>query len=317
VIATSGDNDPLGGIVSGIEPGLPDGGGVMAGVPVAEEAEPKGVVVVADAIEVSAAPLAPTVTPSAVIVDAPVGNGIVVSLSTIPEGPITIVDPSASVKVSSVEGIATAEPSMTTLESDALIKIEVGAGPMVSVLPSVVIVVKLVTDEPGCSVNTVVDPSGCVRVSTIEESVRLVDVGDGPRVNGLPSVVMVVNPVTEEPGGKVKTIVEPSAFVKVSTIDESDAPVDVATGARVSVDPSVKIVVAPVIDDPDGRVKVTEDPSGSVSVSTREPSGDAVSDDAGPSVKVVPSVVSVVRPVIVEPDSKVNVVDEPSGSVRV
>lgn len=92
-------------------------------------------------------------------------------------------------------------------------------------------------------------------------------------------------------------------------------PVAVGTGPTVSVEPSVVIVVGPVmIEPPDGIVSITVCPSGSVSVSIV---GVVTGVLMGPTVMVEPPEVMTVDPVIVDPGGKVNVTVDPSGWVTV
>ena len=266
----------------------------MIGLSVAAVADPAPVpgVVGAVAPDVGAGPTV-SVEPSVVIVCSPV----IVE----PEGSVRVIDePSGSVSVS------TFDPAL-----------EVGSGPTVSVEPSVVIVSSPVIDEPEGRVRIIVEPSGSVRVSTTFDEPDELVVGTGPTVRVEPSVVIVVNPVIDEPGGKVRVTDEPSGSVRVSTMLDEGAGLDVGAGPTVSVEPSVTMVVKPVIEEPGGRVKVIDEPSGSVRVSITLEEIAELEVGAGPTVKVEPSVVRVVKPVIDEPAPRVKVIDEPSGSVNV
>lgn len=98
----------------GMLPGAPGGGGVIAGVSVGAPG-PEDFV---DVGPVGAGPVGISlanvnVSPSVVIVVGNVGIGTVSELTTRPEGPITIVEPSASVVVVIAESMGIVVPSTT------------------------------------------------------------------------------------------------------------------------------------------------------------------------------------------------------------
>jgi hypothetical protein len=111
VIATPGLGGVLVGMMSGIAFGSCDGGGVMAGVPVADTMPEFPV----DTVEVGiAADSNVRVRPLVSIVVGVSGKGIVVPLCMIPDGPRTTVVPSFSVIVVEERGNFSVEPSTTT-----------------------------------------------------------------------------------------------------------------------------------------------------------------------------------------------------------
>lgn len=125
-------------------------------------------------------------------------------------------------------------------------------------------------------------------VRTVPSSVIVVDVDAG--------IGIVLLPITTTEGGLLEGLTA------------------VLVGANVRVLPRVVIVVKPVIDDPDGRVKTVVDPFGSVRVCTFDFD---LEDEVGFNVKVEPAVVSVVRPVIVAPAGSVSVMRPPPEAVNV
>jgi hypothetical protein len=104
--------------------------------------------------------------------------------------------------------------------------------------------------------------------------VRLVvGVGTGWIVSVCPSVVTVCSPVKVEPGGSVRTTEDPSGSVNVSTFevdtDGVENTLDAAvTGSTVNVEPDIVRVSSPVTEELAGRVRVTKDSPGSMSVCT-------------------------------------------------
>ena len=70
-----------------------------------------------------------------------------------------------------------------------------------------------------------------------------------------------------------------------------------------------------MIDEPEGRVRAIEEPSGSVSVWTIDEATGLV--ETGPTVRTEPFEVMVWRLAIVESDGRVKVTSDPSGSVSV
>lgn len=210
VIATCGCVEPGGSAVGVMKPGLPAGGGLITGLPVAEDVESA---LVLDAWNVS-------VSPSVVIVACVLGIGMVCPLSTMLEGPMVTTVPSSVIVVEDEAGTGTVWLPITTVVCDLLEGLAlVGAGTRVRVLPSVVIVVALVIDVPDGSVKMVVDPFGSVRVCTFDFDF---DDGVGFTVNVDPSVVRVVRPVIVAPFGNVSVTRPPPEAVNVSTKD--DAP---------------------------------------------------------------------------------------------
>jgi hypothetical protein len=93
-----------------------------------------------------------------------------------------------------------------------------GHSPSVALEPSIAKMLVVI----GKSVKSSRDTSGGTVVM-----VDVTAVGRGPTVSVEPSVVMVVTPVTTEPKGTVKTILEPSGSVKVSTVTVGMVPVAV------------------------------------------------------------------------------------------
>ena len=88
-----------------------------------------------------------------------------------------------------------------------------------------------------------------------------------------PSVVTVCSPVKVEPGGSVRTTEDPSGSVNVSTFEVDADGVEntldaTVTGSTVNVEPDMVRVSSPVIEALAGRVRVTKDSPGSVSVCT-------------------------------------------------
>ena len=242
----------------------------MAGDSVAEAAEPIVVVLTAGSVEdVFCSPSSVKVSPSVVIVVKPVGNRMVASLSTMPDGPMMIVDPSDSVIVSRVDGTVIVEPSMMNSEVGPLLDMAVdGAGPSVKVLLPNVMIVNSVIDEPRERVKMVVSPLGSVKVSTTEPEDSVAAVGAGPSVSVDPSVMTVVRAVEDEPGPNVRMVVGPPGSVKVSTTEEEAPFVVTGAGPTVSVDSPTINVVSPVMEEAEARVNVIDEPSASVKVST-------------------------------------------------
>ena len=129
---------------------------------------------------------------------------------------------------------------------------------------------------------------------------------EGPMIKSVPLSVIVVD---EEAG---IGIVEP----RMTTADARvvrDSTV-VGTGAIVSVLSPVVIVVKLVIIEPEGRVRMVVEPSGSVKVWMIELGG---VDVVGCKVKVEPFVVNVVTPVTDTPMDKVKVTRPWPDAVRV
>ena len=142
-MSISGMGEPLGGMLVGMLPGAPAGGGVITGVPngTFDPEDPVDVSPIADE-PIGTSPANVNVSPSVVIVVGNVGIGTVSEPITMPDGPITIVEPSASVIVVDVEPMGIVVPSVTIAGAVSEIELELDVEPGGSVC------VTTVPDEP-------------------------------------------------------------------------------------------------------------------------------------------------------------------------
>ena len=135
-----------------------------------------------------------------------------------------------------------------------------------------------------------------------------------------PSVVTVCSPVKVEPGGSVRTTVDPSGSVNVSTFevdaDGVENTLDAAvTGSTVNTEPDIVRVSSPVTEALAGTVSVITGPLGSVSVSTIK-DADPLGGN-GSTVNIEPDIVRVSSPVTEALAGRVRVTEDPPGSVSV
>ena len=172
MISISGTGEPLGGILVGMLPGAPAGGGVITGIPngTPDAEELVDVNPIGDG-PIGTSPANVNVFPSVVIVIGDVGIGTVSEPITTPDGPITIVEPSASVIVVNVEPMGIVVPLATI--AGAVPEIELPGN--VNISPSVVVVVGDVgigtVSEPITTPDgpiTIVEPSASVIVLDVE-----------------------------------------------------------------------------------------------------------------------------------------------------
>lgn len=112
MMSTSGAGELWGGMPVGMLPGAPGGGGVITAVPdgTPDPADPVDVGPVGDG-PIGTSPANVNVSPSVVIVVGNVGIGIVSEPTTTPDGPMMIVEPSASVIVVNAEPMGIVVPS--------------------------------------------------------------------------------------------------------------------------------------------------------------------------------------------------------------
>lgn len=203
---------------------------------------------------------------------------------------------------------------------------------MVKVCPLVVKVVGPVIEEPGGRIKVTGFPSAPVRVTTFDvEAEPAPGVDDalevGLTVKFFPFVVTVVGPAIDTPDDSVKLTGFPSRLVVVTTFDVEAEPapgVDDALepGLTVKFFPFIATVVGPVIDTPDGSVKLTGFPSLPVIVTTFDVEAEVAScvDDAlrvRLTFNVCSMVVTVVGPVIETPGGNFNETGVPDGPLSV
>ena len=106
MMSISGAGELSGGMLVGMLPGAPGGGGVITGVPDGTP-DPK------DPVGVGTSPANVNVSPSVVMVVGDVGIGTVSEPITTPDGPTTMAEPSASVIVADVKAMGIVVPSTT------------------------------------------------------------------------------------------------------------------------------------------------------------------------------------------------------------
>lgn len=106
MMSISGAGELSGGMLVGMLPGAPAGGGVITGIP-GGTPDPE------DAVDVGTSPANVNVSPSVVMVVGDVYIGTVSEPITTPDGPITMAEPSALVIVSDVEPIGIVVPLIT------------------------------------------------------------------------------------------------------------------------------------------------------------------------------------------------------------